>query len=166
MVKLNLTEKEAELVKSALDLYMRIGIGQFEYLFGHPQIKAFLDTNIETGETNYHSAQKKQEIESFLLQARNKLFNLTGNFESSYALGHPSIVDEIKESHELGKKIHNQIHTKIKFAHIKFGTVFKIPGQDLALYLKVSSVECVNIFDPKNKVEIDTGVDVEIVNEF
>lgn len=76
MTTLHLTEDQLRLVQRALDLYSRIGIGQFERIKDHPTFERHLcnklmDEDGKTDFTRYHEIREKADEK--LMEARNIL---------------------------------------------------------------------------------------------
>lgn len=164
MINIQLENKELELVKEALDLYTRLGLGQFESLLSHPQMKSLMRNK----ETDYHRQGFREELENHLLKVRNELFNLKGNFNASFALGNDLVVKKVRDADTLWHKLHTKSNEETKFSDIKFGSIFVMDDDnDKTIYLKISSVECISIYEgPGNKIEINPEQKVRLLNEW
>lgn len=162
MINIQLEKKELELIKDALDLYTRLGLGQFESLLSHPQMKSLMRNK----ETDYHRQEFREELENHLLKVRNELFNLKGNFNASFALGNDLVVKKVRDADTLWHKLHTKSNEETKFSDIKFGSIF-VMDDDKTIYLKISSVECISIYGgPGNKIEINPEQKVRLLNEW
>ena len=85
MVKLEITEKQAYLIMDALDLYSRIGMGQFDKIKGHPTIQ----NNIwDNHRDEYHDFADKE-----LMIVRNKLFDISYGLNGSQGI-HSTKIDD------------------------------------------------------------------------
>lgn len=164
MINIKLENKELQLIKEALDLYRRLGLGQFESLLSHPQMKVLM----MKGETDYHRKQLREELEGHLLKARNQIFNIRGTFNTSLALGNDLIVKKVIDADTLWHKLHTKEKEETKFSDIKFGAIFVMDNdEDKTIYLKISSVECISIYEgPGSKIEINPEQKIRLLNEW
>lgn len=76
MTTLHLTEEQLRLVQQALDLYSRVGIGQFEHIKYHPTFVNHLSNKLTDGKgridfNQYHQIRDKADEK--LMEARNIL---------------------------------------------------------------------------------------------
>ena len=99
-VKLEITENQARLVMNALELYTRIGIGQFGYIKNHPTIEKFIWDN--------HRDEFHDFGDTELLSARNKLFDLDMGLNGSYGIHSKKVDDSVRVSHDLVQVIRHE----------------------------------------------------------
>jgi len=76
MTTLHLTEDQLQLVQQALDLYSRVGIGQFDHIKYHPTFVNHLSNKLTDGNgridfNQYHQIRSKADEK--LMEARNIL---------------------------------------------------------------------------------------------
>lgn len=95
--QLTISEKQAKVIISALDLFSRIGIGQFERILDHPQyMNKIFDDN-----TSYKICQEH-------LKRIKKL--LTGYPpHASYGIGHPKVHGDCTISYDLMQVIRHRL---------------------------------------------------------
>jgi len=78
MATLKVNNKQLQLIQAALDLYTRIGIGQFNVIKEHPTFEKHLTQELvdETGNTGYnHYHRTRDAVDSLLVHPRNMLMN-------------------------------------------------------------------------------------------
>lgn len=88
-MNLELGTKEFNIIKDALDFYIRIGLGQFERLKEHPMIELI--------------PKEESEVDIRLIECRNVLFNLPDNKSIQYSLGigNKSVTTEVKHAYNM-----------------------------------------------------------------
>lgn len=85
MVKLEVTEKQACVIMDALDLYVRIGVGQLDRIKDHPTIHNHIWNN--------HREEYHNFADDELLSVKNKLFDLSYGLNASHGI-HSSLIDD------------------------------------------------------------------------
>jgi len=98
LYNLTITHKQLRIMERALDLYIRVGIGQFEAL-------------IDSLEYLFPETMKHQSAYILREQYTDKLKNLIFDFHSggSYGISNPSISDEAKIAYDMDKVIQKMI---------------------------------------------------------
>ena len=111
MTTLHLTEEQLRLVQQALDLYTRIGIGQFERIKYHPTFEKHLwnklkDENGETDFTQFHKI--REEVDIKLAEARNMLIqeNLPPN--GGWGIGMPKVDESCRVAYDIVQVIRHE----------------------------------------------------------
>lgn len=86
MNKLILTDEQLEAVQSALNLYMRIGIGQFSVIKDHPTIQKI---SVPSGDYDYQEFHEMREkFDDKLTEARNIIFKDLNSPKDSWSIYH------------------------------------------------------------------------------
>ena len=100
MVKLEITDKQAYLIMDALELYSRIGMGQFDKIKDHPTIHNHIWNN--------HRDEYHDFADNELLIVRNKLFDLNYGLNGSHGINSPSIDDSNRLAFDLRQVIRHE----------------------------------------------------------
>lgn len=99
MKVLTLTDNQARLISEALELYCRIGLGQFDYIQNHPTI----DYNISKRNVDFH-----KDIEPSLTISRNRIFGLKRGFETSLGIFHIDVDETCRIAHDIHQIIRHE----------------------------------------------------------
>lgn len=97
MLKLEITEKQANVIMDALELYVRIGIGQFDKIKDHPTIHNHIWNN--------HREEYHYFADDELLAVRNKLFDLSYGLNASHGIHSPLIDDSNRVAYDIKQVI-------------------------------------------------------------
>lgn len=111
MPTLKVSEKQLRLIQRALDLYSRIGIGQFEEIKDHPTFQRHLANEYKvddkTDYTRYHTT--REMADNALVQARNVLYNdFTYGKHSSWGIHNPNVDDSCRDAYDLIQVIRHE----------------------------------------------------------
>jgi hypothetical protein len=85
MVTIEVTDKQAHLIREALDLYVRLNLGQFDKIKDIPTIHKHI---WENHRDNYHDIGNDE-----LLRARNILFDMDYGLNGSYGINSDKVDD-------------------------------------------------------------------------
>lgn len=85
MVTIEVTERQAHLIRESLDLYVRLNLGQFDRIKELPTVQDKLAKN--------HREDSYDIGEFELLQARNVLFNMDFGFNGSHGINSEEVSD-------------------------------------------------------------------------
>jgi hypothetical protein len=112
MPTLKVSEEQLRLIQRALDLYSRIGIGQFDVIKDHPTFerhlhREFKDENGKTDYSRYHSV--RDAVDMTLVQPRNMLYNdnLIGR-NGSWGIHNPNVDDSCRDAYDLIQVIRHE----------------------------------------------------------
>lgn len=85
MVTIEVTDKQAHLIREALDLYVRLNLGQFDIIKDIPTIHANIWDN--------HRSEYQDIGNDELLKARNILFDMNYGLNGSYGINSDKVSD-------------------------------------------------------------------------
>lgn len=85
MVTIEVTEQQAHLIREALDLYVRLNLGQFDKIKDIPTIHKHIWKNYRY---DYHDIGNEE-----LLKARNVLFDMDYGLNGSYGINSEKVDD-------------------------------------------------------------------------
>jgi hypothetical protein len=112
MATLEVNKDQLRLIQRALDLYSRIGIGQFGVIKDHPTFERHLSTELkdEDGKTDYGRYHKvRDSIDSMLIQPRNMLIQEPTHPQNGSWGIHNSKVDEsCREAYDIIQVIRHE----------------------------------------------------------
>ena len=86
------TSKQAELIEKAIDLYTRLGTGQFEAI-----VEALKREHI------YEEDQGYEPLKQRLIEIKESVLHMPGN--ADYAIAGPEVTDDVKILYDLQKSI-------------------------------------------------------------
>lgn len=99
-VKIEVTEKQAKLIMHALDLYSRIGIGQFDFIKEHWSIQKYL---WENHKEEFHEIATKE-----LTEARNKMFDMDFGLNGSWGIHNKQADDSVRVAFDIHQVIRHE----------------------------------------------------------
>lgn len=111
MATLTVSEEQLRLIQRALDLYLRIGIGQFGEIKDHPTFQKHLCKECEVdGKTDYERYHSTRDMaNNFLFQARNILYNDSSiGKNGSWGIHHPNVDDSCRDAYDLIQVIRHE----------------------------------------------------------
>lgn len=111
MATLTVSEEQLRLIQRALDLYSRIGIGQFGEIKDHPTFQKHLRKECEVdGKTDYERYHSTRDMaNNFLFQARNILYNDSSiGKNGSWGIHHPNVDDSCRDAYDLIQVIRHE----------------------------------------------------------
>ena len=100
MVKLEITDKQAYLIMNALELYSRVGMGQFDKIKDHPTIHNHIWNN--------HRDEYHDFADNELLIVRNKLFDLNYGLNGSHGINSNKIDDSNRLAFDIRQVIRHE----------------------------------------------------------
>jgi hypothetical protein len=112
MATLTVTENQLRLIQNALDLYTRIGIGQFERIKEHPTFEVHLHNEFknEEGKTDYvklHSV--RDEVDEIFTQAKRLLYNQSSAVKNGgWGIHNPNVDDSCRDAFDLVQVIRHE----------------------------------------------------------
>ena len=112
MATLTVTENQLRLIQNALDLYTRIGIGQFERIKEHPTFEVHLYNEFknEEGKTDYvkfHSV--RDEVDDIFTQAKRLLYNQSSAVKNGgWGIHNPNVDDSCRDAFDLVQVIRHE----------------------------------------------------------
>ena len=97
------TTEELRLIRNALDLYMRVGIGQFERIKEHPTFENYLSNRFKDNEGNtiysqYHLVRDR--VDNKLGEVKKLLYNEDG-VKGHWGINHPNVDESCREAYDL-----------------------------------------------------------------
>ena len=112
--KLTLTDEQLRLIQTALDLYSRIGIGQFEHILDHPTFISQLYTKCTIKDeqinlvdyTLYHELRDIAKVD--LARIRNSLCDLTVGTNGSYGIYSKEVDESCRVAYDLVQAIRHE----------------------------------------------------------
>lgn len=111
MATLKVSEEQLRLIQRALDLYSRIGIGQFGEIKNHPTFQKHLHKECEVeGKTDYERYHSTRDtVDNVLCQARNVLYNDSSiGKNGSWGIHHPNVDDSCRDAYDLIQVIRHE----------------------------------------------------------
>lgn len=111
MATLTVSEEQLRLIQRALDLYSRIGIGQFGEIKDHPTFQKHLNKECEVdGKTDYERYHSTRDLaDNVLFQARNILYNDSSiGKNGSWGIHHPNVDDSCRDAYDLIQVIRHE----------------------------------------------------------
>lgn len=112
MAKLEVTNEQLRLIQHALDLYTRIGIGQFERIKQHPTFERHLYNEFkdEEGNTDYGKFhQVRDEVDEIFNQAKRLLYNQPFAVKNGgWGIGHTNVDDSCRDAFDLVQVIRHE----------------------------------------------------------
>lgn len=112
MATLKVSEDQLRLIQQALDLYSRIGIGQFGEIKDHPTFQRHLweESKDENGKTDYgHYHSVRDNVDVILHLARNVLYNDSSiGKNGSWGIHNPKVDDSCRDAYDLIQVIRHE----------------------------------------------------------
>jgi len=112
MATLEVNNKQLRLIQSALDLYSRIGIGQFEVIKEHPTFERHLanqliDKDGKTDYGQYHTV--RDSVDLMLVQPRNMLIQEPNHPQNgSWGIHNPKVDETCRDAYDLIQVIRHE----------------------------------------------------------
>ena len=102
------TTEELRLIRYALDLYIRVGIGHLEAIKDHPTYRnhlanEFKDDKGNTIYSQYHLV--RDQVDSKLSEVKKLLYNDENGFLGHWGIGHPNVDESCREAYDLMRKL-------------------------------------------------------------
>ena len=112
MATVTLNNAQLRTIQAALDMYSRIGIGQFTVIKDHPTFEKHLHKELvdEDGKTDYSMFHKFREIaDEALIEARNLLINeLDKGTNANWGIHHQSVDETCREAYDIIQVIRHE----------------------------------------------------------
>jgi hypothetical protein len=112
MATLEVNNKQLRLIQQALDLYSRIGIGQFGVIKDHPTFERHLSNEFkgEDGKTDYGRYHDvRDSIDSILIQPRNMLMQEPSHPRNgSWGIHNKKVDETCREAYDIIQVIRHE----------------------------------------------------------
>jgi hypothetical protein len=112
MATLEVNNKQLRLIQSALDLYSRIGIGQFGMIKDHPTFERHLANQLvdKDGKTDYGQYHTVRDaVDSMLVQPRNMLIQEPNHPQNwSWGIHNKDVDESCREAYDLIQVIRHE----------------------------------------------------------
>ena len=112
MATLTVTDEQLRLIQYALDLYARVGIGQFNAIKDHPTFERHLNNEFkdEEGNTDYNKYHHvRMTVDDLMAIARNLLYNdLQYATRGSWGIGHDNVDNSCRDAFDLVQVIRHE----------------------------------------------------------
>jgi len=112
MAKIELNNTQLRTIQSALDMYLRIGIGQFTVIKDHPTFQKHLSNLFQdkNGKTDYNVYHKFRDMaDNTLTEGRNILIReLNKGTNASWGINHQSVDESCREAHDIIQVIRHE----------------------------------------------------------
>lgn len=112
MPTLTVSEKQLQLIQSALDFYSRVGIGQTWVIKDHPTYQRVLDKKLRTQNNGvvdyeiYHDSRERADI--LFSQGRNLLLQEEKHVNGSYGIHHPNVDESCRTAFDIVQVIRHE----------------------------------------------------------
>ena len=112
MPSIRLTKEQLIVIQEALELYSRIGIGQFDKIKEHPTFENYLKKKFKNdeGKTDYSRYHEVRDtVDLMLVQPRNMLLNdLTLPKNASWGIYSPDVDESCRVAYDLIQVIRHE----------------------------------------------------------